>query len=75
VHQLKLKVKSPVLDSTILAGGADLCFMFLSQAVQCEVGNQLSFAFTKPPCLPSSDFSRYLFRAGSTLAELTELWD
>ena len=43
-----------------------------SQEVQWGVGGQPSCTFAHPSCLPSPDFSRYPFKAGSTLAKLTE---
>ena len=67
---LQKKVKNTALDFTVPTGGADLCFLALQPV--SAMGRQPSFAFAHLSCLPSPDFSRYSFRAGSTLAELTE---
>ena len=68
----KGKVKDTALDFTVPTGGADLRFLALQPGSAMGGGGQPSCDFAHPSCLPSPDFSRYPFRAGSTLAKLTE---
>ena len=65
------KVKDTALDFTVLTGGADLRFLALQPGSAMGGWGQPSCAFAHPSCLPSPDFYRYPFRAGSTLANLT----
>ena len=71
--KVKVNVKDTALDFTVPTGGADLRFLALQPgSAMGGVGGQPSCACAHPSCLPSPDFSRYPFRAGSTLAKLTE---
>jgi hypothetical protein len=74
--KLGVKVKNTALDFTVSADGADLRFMTLQPMVQkrCNRGLEASHPVLSHtlPVYVSPDFSRYPFRAGSTLAELTE---
>ena len=58
------------LDFTVPTSSADIRFLALQPG--SAMGGQPSYALAHPSCLPSPHFSRYPFRAGLTLAELTE---
>ena len=68
------KVNDTALDFTVPTGGADFRFLGLEpgSAMEGGPGDQPSCAFAHPSCLPSPNFPKYPFRAGSTLAKLTE---
>ena len=69
----KVKVKDTALDFTVRTGGADLRFLALQPGSAMGGWGPAILCFSPhPSCLPSPDFSRYPFRAGSTLAKLTE---
>ena len=55
----------------VRTGGADLRLKAHKPGSAMGDEGQPSCAFAHPSCLPSQDFSRYIFRAGSTLVELT----
>ena len=66
------KVKDTALDFTVHTGGADLRFLALQPGSAMGGWGPAILCFRTPFLLPSPDFSRYPFRAGSTLAKLTE---
>ena len=69
---VKVKVKDTALDFTVPTGGPDLRFLALQPGSAMGGWGLTILCFLTPFLLTSPDFSRYPFRAGSTLAELIE---